>query len=215
MKYDQAAMVGTPRNWIERAVAQPVAYVFAGDTAAVNIVWQQRFWNPLIRHVLAVPPNAVLGPIPAREVAPAPNGLLAVDERYVVANDDLTFVGTPVAHQDRGPDYPGLTLWRLNGPPRISTARSGVKPNGDMYGTAQIVAWGCGGGQFEVTLIPKATNEVTLTLDGQPVSSAHVEGREYWNGAVTVPRRHPQPCVFGIRGGALLGSTLLAFVPAG
>src|SRR5581483_4117928 len=86
VRFDQAAMVGTPRNWIERATASPVAYVYAGDATDVNIVWQQRFWNPLIEHVVSIPPWKVTGPIPAREAGPRPDGQLPIRERYVVAN---------------------------------------------------------------------------------------------------------------------------------
>src|SRR5581483_12474366 len=141
-------------------------YVFAGDMADVNIVWQQRFWNSRIRDVLALPPYAVPGPLPSRQQAPAPDGRLAISERFVVANADLTFVGQPVAQHDRGADYPPLVLWRLAGPPRIATSRTGVKPNGDMFGTAQIVAWGCRGGQLQLTLIPKSTSDVSVDLNG-------------------------------------------------
>ena len=211
VRFDQAAMVGVPRDWIQRATRAPVAYVFDGDQANVNIVWQQRFWNPRIRDVLAFPPNAVTGPIPSTQAVPAPDGRLPIAERYVVANDDLTFVGTPVAHQDRGADYPGLTLWRLDGPPRVATERSGIKPNGDMFGTAQVVAWGCRGGRLDLTLIPKATDDVRVDLNGRTALRAHVAGLDYWNGTVYVPPGTVGPCVFTIHGGLLLGSTQIAF----
>ena len=212
VRFDQAAMVGVPRDWIDRSTRAPVAYVFAGDTADVNIVWQQRFWNRRIHDVLSLPPYAVTGPLRSRTQAPEPSGRIAVGERYVVANDDLTFVGTPVAQQDRGVDYPGLTLWRLDGAPRIATSITGVKPNGDIYSTAQLVAWGCRGGQLQVTLIPKSTDDVSIALNGKTMVTAHITGREYWNGAVSVPANEPSDvCVFTIHGGLLLGSTRIAF----
>jgi hypothetical protein len=215
VRFDQAAMVGVPRDWIDRATTAPVAYVFDGDTADVNIVWQQRFWNRRIRDVLAFPPYAVTGPLRSRQQAPSATGHIAVDERYVVANGDLTFVGSPVAQQDRGVDYPPLILWRLQGAPRIATARTGVKPNGDIYSTAQLVAWGCRGGQLQLTLIPKASNDVTVTLNGRNVLQASLTGREYWNGAVSVPENEKSDtCVFTIHGGLLLGSTRIVFVRA-
>jgi hypothetical protein len=211
VRFDQKAMVGEPRNWIDRAVSAPVAYVYAGDIAAVNIVWQQRFWNHRIRDVLAFPPYVVSGPLRSRQAAPQADGRLLIPERYVVANDDLTFIGAPVAHLDRGADYPGLTLWRLSGPPRVATSKTGIKPNGDMYGPAQFVAWECGGGQLQLTLIPKASTEVSVALDGSRVQHAHVAGLKYWNGSVSVPAAHRGPCVFTIAGGELLGSTRIVF----
>lgn len=215
VRFDQAAMVGVPRDWIDRATRAPVAYVFDGDTARANIVWQQRFWNRRIRSVLAIPPYAVEGPLPATQAVPQPDGRIPLDERYAVANDDLSFVGTPVAHQDRGADYPGLTLWRLAGPPRIETARTGIKPNGDMFTTAQVVAWGCRGGNLALTLIPKATNEVRVDLNGRPALRARVAGLDYWNGTVQVPPdQQTDTCVFTIHGGLLLGSTRIVFTRA-
>jgi len=213
VRFDQAAMVGTPRDWINRAVSAPVAYVYAGDTANVNIVWQQQFWNDRITNVLAIPPYAVPGPIQSQQAVPDGSGRLPFSERYVVANDDLSFVGTPIAQQDRGPDYPGLTLWRLTGAPRIATSRTGFKPNGDVLGQAQVVAWGCADGQLELTLIPKATNDVSVALDGSVQLRAHIAGLVYWNGSVSVPPTHQGPCVFTLTGGELLGSTKVQFEP--
>jgi hypothetical protein len=213
VRFDQAAMVGAPRDWINRTVSAPVTYVYNGDTANANIVWQQRFWNDRITNVVAIPPYAVLGPIDSRQAAPDGDGSLPISARYVVANDDLSFFGKPVAHQDRGVDYPGLTLWRLDGAPRIATSRTGFKPNGDMFGHAQLVAWGCAGGNLQLTLIPKATNDVSVALDGSVRLHAHVAGLDYWNGAVSVPPTHRGPCVFTITGGDLLGSTRVEFDP--
>jgi hypothetical protein len=213
VRFDQAAMVGSPRDWIDRAVGAPVAYVYAGDPADVNIVWQQRFWNDRIGHVIAITPYAVPGPIESEQALPEANGRLPLAERYVVANDDLTFAGTPVARQDRGLDYPGLTLWRLTGRPRIATSRTGFMPNGDVLGHAQFVAWGCAGGQLQLTLIPKATDKLSVALDGTAVLHARIGGLEYWNGSVSVPPTHQGPCVFTITGGELLGSTKVQFEP--
>ena len=213
VRFDQAAMVGTPRNWINRAVSAPVSYVYAGDTADVNIVWQQEFWNDRVVNVLAIPPYAVPGPITSQQAIPDADGRLPLTDRYVVANDDLSFFGTPVAHQDRGVDYPGLTLWHLTGAPRIATSRTGFKPNGDVFGHAQVVAWGCAGGHLQLTLLPKATNNVSVSLNGTPMLHAHIAGLEYWNGTVSVPPTQRGPCVFTITGGELLGSTNVTFEP--
>jgi hypothetical protein len=118
-----------------------------------------------------------------------------------------------VGHQDRVVVYPGVSLCRLDGAPRIATSRTGFKPNGDMFGHAQLVAWGCAGGNLQLTLIPKATNDVSVALDGSVRLHAHVAGLDYWNGAVSVPPTHRGPCVFTITGGDLLGSTRVEFDP--
>jgi hypothetical protein len=94
--------------------------------------------------------------------------------------------------------------------------RTGIKPNGDMFTSAQIVAWGCSGGQLQLTLIPKATNDVAVDLNGENVLRAHIGGLEYWNGTVHVPpTQSSDTCVFTIRGGLLLGSTRIVFLRSG
>jgi hypothetical protein len=205
-------MVGTPRDWIERATAQPVAYVYAGDPADVNVVWQQRFWNPRIAEVVSVAPSAVPGPIRTKKIVPAADGRLPITERLAVANNLTTFVGTPVANQDRGLDYPPLTLWRLDGAPRLNSVENGVKPNGDIIGSAGVTAYGCRGGTLQLTLLPKATDALVVALDGRVALRARIGGRDYWNGSVSVPAAHTSDvCHFTIRGGLLLGSTRIVF----
>jgi Dolichyl-phosphate-mannose-protein mannosyltransferase len=212
VRFDQAAMVGTPRDWVDRATTSPVAYLYNGDTAKVNLVWQQRFWNRRIAEVVYLPPYLVLGPLRSRLVLPRADGTLPIGERYVVAPDRDAFVGTPVAQQDRGADYHRLVLWRLDGPPRLTSVVEGVKPNGDILGGARVDAYGCRGGQLQLTLLPKATDVVTIELDGVPVLRQRIAGLEYWNGSVSVPASHASDaCRFTIRGGVLLGSTRIAF----
>jgi len=213
VRYDQAALVGMPRDWIDRATRGPVAYVYRCDVGAANVVWQQRFWNRRIAYALGLTPWAVPGPLPNGQAIPAPDGGIAIAERYAVSGDDVAFAGTEIARQDRGADYQPLVLWKLEGPPRLSTVVSDVKPNGDILTTARVTAYGCRGGQLELTLIPKATNDVSVDLDGGTVLRAHLAGLDYWNGTVRVPRsRASDECAFTIHGGLLLGSTRIAFV---
>jgi len=216
--YDQTAIVGTPRDWLQRAGTQSVAYVFNGDLAKWNTVWQQRFWNPRITNVVSLAPFDVPGPLPDRQIATPPSGDLGIDERYVVANDRDTFVGSPVAHQDRGTEQFGLTLWRLAGTPRIATIVNGTQPNGDITGgKASLTAYGCRNGQLQLTLLPKASSGVAVYLDGKLMSRVAFHGQPYWNGTVYVPAGFkPDVCQFTIKpDGLLLGSTRITFVPAG
>jgi len=217
VSYDQAAIVGTPRNWIQENSISDVAYVFNGDIARWNTVWQQRFWNPLITGAVSLAPFVVPGPLPTKQVAPPPNGDLGISQRYVVANDRDTFVGTAVAHQDRGAEQFGLTLWRLRGPPRIATIVNGTQPNGDITGgKAALTAYGCRGGQLQLTLLPKSSSGVAVYLDGKLATRATFHGQPYWNGAVSVPPNYAHDvCQFTVvPDGLLLGSTRIAFVQA-
>ena len=165
--------------------------------------------------MVALAPFSVPGPHAVNLVTVPADGRLPITNRYVIANDTVTLAGTPVAHQDRGDEQYGLTLWRVSDAPRISMVEHGFKPNGDILGTASVTAYGCAGGQLQVTLLPKATDDVEIDLDGKPALRAHIGGLQYWNGTVDVPPGHRSTsCSFRIRGGLLLGSTRVVFVPA-
>jgi hypothetical protein len=208
----QQVLVGTPRDWIQRDAAGDVAYVFNGDLAGGPVVWEQRFWNPRIRRVVSLAPHEVAGPIHQVQVPTRLDGRLPIDEPYAVANDALTLRGDPVAKQDRGPNQYGLTLWRLAKPARLATMITGVQPNGDMTGPATVTVFGCAGGSLHLTLLPKATTTLEIDLDGSAVVSKNLSGLPSWSTSIPVPpSRGPFPCAFTIRGGALLGSTQIAF----
>jgi hypothetical protein len=208
----QQVLVGTPRDWIQQNASGNVAYVFDGDLAGGPVVWEQHFWNPRIRRVVSLAPHAVSGPIRQVQVPTRLDGRLPIDEPYAVANDALTLRGEAVATQDRGPNQYKLTLWKLAKPARLATTITGVLPNGDMTGPATVTVFGCAGGSLHLTLLPKATSKLEIDLDGTPVVSTDVSGLPSWSTSIPVPpTRGPFPCAFTIRGGALLGSTQIAF----
>jgi hypothetical protein len=210
----QPSFVGTPRNWIGRAVGSaPVTYVYDGDTAGWPIVWQQRFWNPGIDRLVAITPQSVPGPIRETQLTLPFDGRLPIATRYAVANDALTLDGTPIAQHARGANAFGLTLWRLVGPPRLATVKGNFQPNGDIYGNASYTVFGCAGGQLQLTLLPKSTKRLLIFLDGKTVVDADVAGTPVWHGTIDVPADHPAaPCNFLLRSDDLLGSTVVQFV---
>jgi hypothetical protein len=207
---DQEALLGSPRNWVDRAVGGQVTYLYDGEPEW-NGVWQQRFWNTRIAHVLTFPPSSVPGPMPQQARAPTTDGRVAIRDPFVVATDRYTFFGTPVAHQGRGVDLEPLTLWRLAAPSRLSTAMSGFLPNGDLVGPGLITVYACAGGALELTLLPKSTDVVRVTLDGSQVIQERIAGLPFWRATIPVPKSHTGACRFIIEGGPLLGSTLIAF----
>ncbi len=212
VRFDQAAMLGTPRDWLQQTVHAPVTYVYNGDIASWNVVWQQRFWNPEIDRVVALDPWFVPGPIPSKKVEAPPDGRLPITTGYVVANDRDSFVGTKVAHQDRGTEQYGLGLWKLDPPARISMITNGVKPNGDIISSASVTVFDCRGGHLDLTLLPKSSSSVYITLDGKVVLKGEIGGLAYWNGTAYVPASHRSDvCSFGIHTGLLLGSTQIGF----
>lgn len=209
---DAQAVLGPDRGWIDQAARSNVAYLYDGE-AFWNIVWQERFWNPRIDHVYSIRPTNVAGPMPQTPVTVGPGGQLPLHERYVVASDRHTFIGTRVAHlAQQGLDVSGLTLWRLKGTPRLSTIEAGVQPNGDMTGPATINVYDCKHGRLQLTLLPKLTNVLRILLDGRLVLRQTIGGLSTWNGTVPVPTpARAQRCTFTIVGQQLLGSTHIDF----
>jgi hypothetical protein len=205
--------LGPDRGWIDRAASSNVAYLYEGSEAW-NLVWQERFWNRRVRRIYSIAPNRVPGSIAQTPVTVARLGALPIGENYVVAADRLSLVGTPVGHlAEPDLDIGGLTLWRLDGPARISMAKEGIQPNGDMSRTATITVYRCAGGQLELTLIPKATSVLHISLDGRPVLRRSIGGLGSWHGSIPVPAHRRRPnCTFRIVPTPLLGSTRIEFV---
>ena len=94
----------------------------------------------------------------------------------------------------------------------MSTITNGVQPNGDMTQPATVSVYGCTRGSLELTLIPKATGRLKITLDGRIALDRPLSGLS-WTGSVPVPpSRRPRTCTFTIFPAPLLGSTRIAFV---
>ena len=212
VKAAQANIVGSPPDWIDRATSSPVSYVYNGEVYW-NTVWQERFWNTRIHNVLALWPSAVPGPMTQTQVTPPASGLLPTTDHYIVASDVNEFFGTPVAHiAETGLDVAGLTLWHLAGPARLSLVTNNIQANGDIYLPASVTVYDCRGGALHLTLLPKATRVVRVTLNGKLVLRQSIAGLKFWNGTVSAPpSAEPRKCVFTITGQTLLGSTVVAF----
>jgi hypothetical protein len=210
----QANLVGSAPNWVDRATTNPVTYVY-NDETYWNSVWQVLFWNTRINRVLTVWPSVVPGPMVQRRVTIPATGLLPTADRYVVASDRNELFGTPIARLTQtGLDVAGLTLWRLEGTPRLSLVKTNIQANGDIIGstTAAVTVYDCTGGMLHLTLLPKTTDVVRVTLNGRLVMSKSIAGLPSWHGSIPAPpSTRPRRCVFAITGGAVLGSTVVEF----
>jgi hypothetical protein len=207
---DQQQLLGTPRDWVDRAADSSVTYLYDGEPEW-NSVWQQRFWNDRITHVVSLAPARVPGPMPQVVRALARSGRLPITDRYAVAVDRFELAGTPVVRHARGPDLYGLTLWLLDRPARVSMIATGFQPNGDILGYATIDVYSCAGGTLQLTLLPKATAVLRISLDGKPVLRQDIAGMLSANASVQVPVSHRGICRFAIEGDSLLGTTVRSF----
>ncbi|HVV59025.1 MAG TPA: glycosyltransferase family 39 protein [Gaiellaceae bacterium] len=208
---EQEQIVGTPRDWVDRAVDGPVGYFYDGETYW-NTVYQQRFWNRRIDRVAATTP--VPGPMPQTPFRIGPDGAIPLHEKWVVASDQHVLTGTPVAHvTERNSDVTGLTLWEVDGHPQLSLEKYGFLPNGDMVAPAVVKVWGCQGGKLQLTLLPKATKELIIELDGRVVVDRSIANEAAAHIFVPVPPSpRPHMCNFRIVPQSLLGSTVVQFL---
>jgi hypothetical protein len=206
--------IGRPPDWIDRAVHARVAYVYGGEQYW-NVVWQERFWNRSIDNVITLGATPVPGPMKQTIATLAVDGKLPTRDRYAVAPDRFVLDGTPVAHlAQQGLDVSGLTLWRLDGSPRVSTIVGGVQPNGDITHPATVSVYDCRRGQLELTLIPKATTRLRIKLGRHNVVDEPIAGLS-WTRAIPVPASTvPRVCTFTIYPEPLLGSTRITFTPS-
>jgi hypothetical protein len=216
----EAKLLGPEPRWVDAAApGGGVAYLYDGDPYW-NAVWEHVFWNRDIDRVYDLPGAKVPGPMPQRFVDLRDDGRLVADDgkafpRYVVAASTFTFEGDRLAEtRQEGTFQEGLVLWRLEGAPRIATSRAGIRPDGDIFGQARLVAYGCDQGAFELRLIAKDSRKVMLRLDGRTVQTLTFDDpSQTWGGAFAAPENPDGSCTFEIVSDGLLGSTLVEYRP--
>ena len=161
--------IGDPR-WIDAATTAPVTYLHASSYSAG--VWKHLFWNRRIVSVAQLKGAASLAPLAPVNLELGPDGLLrtpdgrAFQRSLVAAPTDFDLAGERIAQAPRSTDLAGITLWRAERPLRVLMSRTGVQPNGDVVGTAQITVYACGPGQLELTLLGKQGTPIELRVDG-------------------------------------------------
>ena len=182
-------------------------------------VWKHAFWNRRIVAVARLKSSAPLDPLAPVHVELGPDGRLrAVDGRafqpaLVAAPTDFDLAGERIAQAPRSTDLAGITLWRTDRPLRLLTSRTGVQPNGDVLGTAQITVYACGPGRLELTLLGKQGAPVELRVNGITWARPQIAPGAVWYGSLPSPPDADgrSLCVFELVSG-LVGSTRLEFV---
>ena len=202
-------------QWVDAAAQGDVAYFYDGESSW-NAVWSYVFWNRKLRQVYVLADKRrVPGPLPQRRVEPFPLGVLSEDspDWIVGAAPTFTFPGesiTTVAQVGLGQN--GLTLWRSGRPLRLQTTRAGVQANGDIYEQATMVAYGCHGGTFELTLVAKGA-PLTVRLDnGQSIQEHAIPAEGILR--PSVPAVGPGGvCTLEVTPSSIVGSTRFEYIP--
>jgi hypothetical protein len=215
--FDQRYLLGGERDWVDRAVDEPVAYLYAGERYS-NGVWQQLFWNRRIEWVYVLEGVEIPPGLPQSRVHVDGRGRLLLDggvqvpERFVVSSNQQQLRGEPVASlRQQELEQTGLTVWRLTGPPRLSSITTGVRENGDMHEPGQMFVYDCQRGRLELTLLPKLSSTVWLRVNDRDVRRLNVAGRQFVNATISGPPG-ADVCHFEVIGDSLLGSTRFEFV---
>ncbi len=222
-------LVGPIRRWIDPAVVgRPTAYLYDGDFFW-NEVWETVFWNRAVRSVYDLPGKHVPGPLPQSTIGVRGDGRVvlrdgrAAPERYVVASATFHFVGRPIwSIATPGTEQAGLLLWRLRPPFRMSTAQSGIRPNGEIRQDGRLVVYGCSRGTFHVTVVAVEPLRFELHRNGRllsiinrpPYKFVRLRPGQAWSGSVPArpsgaPRR--STCTFEVLTSNLMYATRFEF----
>jgi hypothetical protein len=227
----QTTSLGADPRWIDHAARGPVAYLSEQRSSWIS-VWENVFWNRRIGKVYGLNGARVFGPIPQVPVTLQPDGTLAgvgnSPPRYVVAAmgnlpdaPAYAFYGSLVTSVERPDSQAGrLALWKVDAPLRLSSRVTGLAPNGDVHagGTARLVAYGCPGRVFDVTLIIKQPQTVTVLRNGFGYRRLVFRSPTVWQ--ATIPTAPPavasrlSACTLEIRPSRLIGTTVLRTLAA-
>ena len=202
----RAAFFAGDPEWVDRAADADVAYFYDGEPRW-DAVWQHLFWNRRISRVFWLDgTKRVPGPVPQERVAPGGDGVLAEDSPpYVLASTNFTFTGEPVAEiAQQGLLHRGLVLWRGDDL-ALRTVRVGVQGSGDIYGPARLVAYGCTGGTFELTLVAKGS---PVTIDYRAAELGAIELAPEQVANVSIPAAPVDGvCTLDLEPSGIVGST--------
>ena len=198
-------------SWVDAAADGEVAYFYDGEPHW-NAVWQHVFWNREISRVYWLDgTRRVPGPLPQERVRPDRGGVLGEDPPdYVLASTAFTFAGRPLASIDQqGLVQRGLVLWEVDDLV-LRTVQTGVQGSGDIHGPARLVAYGCTGGSFELTLVAKGA-PVTVDYRAGTLGTIELAPEQVVNASIPASAVDGV-CTLELEPSGIVGSTRVAYV---
>jgi hypothetical protein len=205
-------------SWIERDADGPVTYLYDG-AHDWQLVWSQLFWNERIAHVLDLPATHVAGPLAQQQLQIiVGDGALRLvgggepSTRLIVAPQGFRFRGRLISHASRL----GLSLWRLDLPPRVRTWVQGVEQNGDVPqgGVATLDVFDCGRGTLHLVAIGRDNESLQLAQDGNEVATARLWPGGVWEQTIrTPPARAGSHCHFSLATTSLVHLATFRWTP--
>ena len=116
----------SPRDWVDQRVTRARRIPLDGESYW-NGVWQAAVLEPQRSPMSSARPVGVPGPMKQQRVTVPSAGRLPDRDALIVASDphDVRRARRSCASRRLGLDSPGLTLWRLDGPARLTTVERG------------------------------------------------------------------------------------------
>jgi hypothetical protein len=196
------ATIGTPFDWIDRAVGRnaDATFVLPND-ADPKLLWQAELWNRAVGPVLNV--GGIVPPLPGRLVSFDPaNGRFDTPEGtplrapYAIAPASLRLQGSPVTEKA------GLILWRTAGAPLgVSSVTTGTYTDGWTGPALESRVYACRGGTFVLPIAVGFGDAQTLTISasGEPVRRVRIlPGRTHALRIHTRPNRTTGACLMRV-----------------
>ena len=141
-----------------------------------------------------------------------------IEAGQLAAPTTIRTAGEPIA-TIASTDEPGMTLWDVEQPLRITQRVKGLKPNGDLHGgaSARIEVFACAPGELQLTLLGKQGLSTRIRLDGRTVAERAIPANTIWRPAVPGPADadSSRRCVYELESDGLVGSTRIEYVRTG
>jgi hypothetical protein len=187
--------------------------------------WELMFWNESITGVARLAGVESPGVMPQDVVVPREDGRLVTrdgdqfEPGAAVSPTGTSIIGEEIATLPASFEQPGMALYRVEPPLRLSRRIVGLRPNGDLHGTetARIRVFACGSGRLELTLLGKEGRSTRILHDGEVVAERAIQPGSVWRPAIPAPpgadsSRH---CDYLLETDGLIGSTRIDFVRTG
>lgn len=220
---ERSARGTVERSWLDDQTDRPVTLLLTGARAAPTEA-RTVFWNRSVAEVIALPNVVgVVPPSPLRVRIDDGSGLLldaggaTMSRGLLAAPSTVNLEGDVVATMPLGESAsPPLRLWKPSVPIRVVSELSGVLPNGDFTGRADLHVPGCRRGALVVTLLGKSGDPINVAVDGIPREPIEVAAGEVKTVSIPAPSSADgtRSCTFTLSIDGYAGSTQFTYTPA-
>src|SRR5918996_5786161 len=215
---------GAPVDWVDAAGEHDVTLLVTGDRFWPS-TWETLFWNESITTLVRLRGVESPGVVQQEVAVIEDDGRLLTragaefEPPAVAASTGVSFVGDQLASIPASFEQPGMAMWRVDPPLRVSRRLVGLRPNGDLHGgeRALVRVFSCGPGSLELTLLGKEGFPTRILLDGRVVAQRAIPPEGVWRPSIPTPPTADgsRSCLYRIETDGLIGSTRVDFVRTG